>query len=58
MEWLEEPAPPLLLDLGLNWHYQSIFRHKSLRSIEEVSSDMLKPEALSDRLIHEILKIA
>jgi type I restriction enzyme M protein len=34
------------------------YRHKPLRTIEEVSKDILKLEELSDGLIREILNLA
>jgi len=40
-----------------NHSSRHFYRHKPLRSIEEVSSDILKLEEESDGLIREILKL-
>jgi|GEM_PF-5141119 type I restriction enzyme M protein len=42
---------------SLKSQFRQCYRHKPLRSIEEVSADILKLEAESDELIREILSL-
>jgi type I restriction enzyme M protein len=53
--WINPDATKIGYEISFNKYF---YRHKPLRSIEEVSSDILKLEELSDGLIREILKLA
>lgn len=52
--WINMDATKTGYEISFNKYF---YRHKPLRSIEEVSSDILKLEALSDGLIKEILSL-
>lgn len=53
--WINLDATKIGYEISFNKYF---YRHKPLRSIEEVSSDILKLEEMSDGLIREILNIA
>lgn len=53
--WINLDATKIGYEISFNKYF---YRHKSLRSIEEVSDDILQLEAESDGLIREILKLA
>lgn len=53
--WLNLDATKIGYEISFNKYF---YRHKPLRAIEEVSTDILKLEELSDGLIREILKLA
>lgn len=53
--WINLDATKIGYEISFNKYF---YRHKPLRSIEEVSADILKLEALSDGLIREILDLA
>ncbi len=52
--WINLNATKIGYEISFNKYF---YRHKPLRAIEEVSSDILKLEALSDGLIREILNL-
>jgi type I restriction enzyme M protein len=52
--WINLDATKIGYEISFNKYF---YRHKPLRSIEEVSSDILKLEELSDGLISEILNL-
>lgn len=52
--WINLNATKIGYEIRFNKYF---YRHKPLRAIEEVSSDILKLEALSDGLIREILNL-
>ena len=52
--WINLNATKIGYEISFNKYF---YRHKPLRDIEEVSSDILKLEALSDGLIREILNL-
>lgn len=52
--WINLDATKIGYEISFNKYF---YRHKPLRSIEEVSNDILKLEALSDGLIREILNL-
>lgn len=53
--WINLNATKIGYEISFNKYF---YRHKPLRDMEEVSSDILKLEALSDGLIREILNLA
>jgi type I restriction enzyme M protein len=53
--WINLDATKIGYEISFNKYF---YRHKPLRSIEEVSTDILKLEELSDGLIREILNLA
>lgn len=53
--WINADATKIGYEISFNKYF---YRHKPLRSLEEVSTDILKLEAESDGLIREILKLA
>ena len=53
--WINLDATKIGYEISFNKYF---YRHKPLRSIDEVSSDILKLEELSDGLIREILNLA
>ncbi|MEP7269261.1 MAG: class I SAM-dependent DNA methyltransferase [Saprospiraceae bacterium] len=53
--WINLDATKIGYEISFNKYF---YRHKPLRAIEEVSSDILKLEELSDGLIREILNLA
>lgn len=53
--WINLDATKIGYEISFNKYF---YRHKPLRTIEEVSSDILKLEELSDGLIREILNLA
>ena len=53
--WIIMDATKIGYEISFNKYF---YRHKPLRSIEEVSTDILKLEELSDGLIREILNLA
>jgi type I restriction enzyme M protein len=53
--WINLDATKIGYEISFNKYF---YRHKPLRSIEEVSNDILKLEDLSDGLIREILNMA
>ena len=53
--WINLKATKIGYEISFNKYF---YRHKPLRDMEEVSSDILKLEALSDGLIREILNLA
>jgi type I restriction enzyme M protein len=53
--WINLDATKIGYEISFNKYF---YRHKSLRSIEEVSQDILALEAESDGLIREILALA
>ncbi|MBK7371626.1 MAG: SAM-dependent DNA methyltransferase [Saprospiraceae bacterium] len=53
--WINLDATKIGYEISFNKYF---YRHKPLRTIEEVSTDILKLEALSDGLIREILNLA
>lgn len=53
--WINLDATKIGYEISLNKYF---YRHKPLRSIEDVSTDILKLEELSDGLIREILNLA
>ncbi len=53
--WINLDATKIGYEISFNKYF---YRHKPLRSIEEVSDDILKLEAESDGLIREILNMA
>lgn len=52
--WVNLDATKIGYEISFNKYF---YRHKPLRTIDEVSTDILKLEALSDGLIREILKL-
>ncbi|MCB9251726.1 MAG: SAM-dependent DNA methyltransferase [Flavobacteriales bacterium] len=52
--WINLDATKIGYEISFNKYF---YRHKPLRSIEEVSTDILKLEELSDGLIREILSL-
>ena len=52
--WINLNATKIGYEISFNKYF---YRHKPLRDMEEVSSDILKLEALSDGLIREILNL-
>ena len=52
--WINLDATKIGYEISFNKYF---YRHKPLRSIEEVSADILQLEAESDGLIREILKL-
>ncbi|HXB33815.1 MAG TPA: hypothetical protein VNV35_10350, partial [Puia sp.] len=52
--WINMDATKIGYDISFNKYF---YRHKPLRSIEEVSADILKLEAESEGLIREILNL-
>ena len=52
--WINLNATKIGYEISFNKYF---YRHKPLRAIEEVSSDILKLEELSDGLIREILNL-
>ena len=52
--WINLDATKIGYEISFNKYF---YRHKPLRSIEEVSTDILQLEAESDGLIREILKL-
>lgn len=53
--WINLDATKIGYEISFNKYF---YRHKPLRTIEEVSTDILKLEQLSDGLIREILNLA
>jgi type I restriction enzyme M protein len=53
--WINLDATKIGYEISFNKYF---YRHKPLRAIEEVSSDILKLEDLSDGLIREILNLS
>jgi type I restriction enzyme M protein len=53
--WINQEATKIGYEISFNKYF---YRHKPLRAIEEVSTDILKLEELSDGLIREILNLA
>jgi len=53
--WINMDATKIGYEISFNKYF---YRHKPLRSIEDVSTDILKLEELSDGLIREILNLA
>ena len=53
--WINLNATKIGYEISFNKYF---YRHKPLRAIDEVSSDILKLEELSDGLIREILNLA
>ncbi len=53
--WINLDATKIGYEISFNKYF---YRHKPLRSIEEVSADILKLEELSDGLIRDILNLA
>lgn len=53
--WINLDATKIGYEISFNKYF---YRHKPLRSIEEVSADILKLEEESEGLIHEILNLA
>ena len=53
--WINLGATKIGYEISFNKYF---YRHKPLRSIEEVSADILKLEEESEGLIHEILNLA
>jgi type I restriction enzyme M protein len=53
--WINLDATKIGYEISFNKYF---YRHKPLRTIEEVSADILKLEAMSDGLIREILNLA
>lgn len=53
--WINLDATKIGYEISFNKYF---YRHKPLRSIEEVTEDILKLEELSDGLIREILNLA
>ena len=53
--WINLDATKIGYEISFNKYF---YRHKPLRAIEEVSTDILKLEDLSDGLIREILNLA
>lgn len=53
--WINLDATKIGYEISFNKYF---YRHKPLRSIEEVNADILKLEELSDGLIREILNLA
>jgi type I restriction enzyme M protein len=53
--WINLDATKIGYEISFNKYF---YRHKPLRTIEEVSKDILKLEELSDGLIREILNLA
>ena len=53
--WINLDATKIGYEISFNKYF---YRHKPLRTIEEVSADILKLEELSDGLIREILNLA
>ena len=53
--WVNLDATKIGYEISFNKYF---YRHKPLRSIEEVSADILKLEEESEGLIHEILNLA
>jgi type I restriction enzyme M protein len=53
--WINLDATKIGYEISFNKYF---YRHKPLREIDEVSSDILKLEDLSDGLIREILNLA
>ncbi len=52
--WINLDATKIGYEISFNKYF---YRHKPLRSIEEVSSEILKLEEMSDGLIHDILNL-
>ena len=52
--WINLDATKIGYEISFNKYF---YQHKPLRSIEEVSTDILKLESESDGLIREILKL-
>jgi type I restriction enzyme M protein len=52
--WINLDATKIGYEISFNKYF---YRHKPLRTIEEVSTDILKLEELSDGLIKEILSL-
>lgn len=52
--WINLDATKIGYEISFNKYF---YRHKPLRVIEEVSSDILKLEEMSDGLIHDILNL-
>lgn len=52
--WINLDATKIGYEISFNKYF---YRHKALRSMEEVSADILKLEELSDGLIREILSL-
>jgi type I restriction enzyme M protein len=53
--WINLDATKIGYEISFNKYF---YRHKPLRAVEEVSTDILKLEDLSDGLIREILNLA
>ena len=53
--WINIDATKIGYEISFNKYF---YRHKALRSIEEVSTDILKLEEESDGLIREILNLS
>ena len=53
--WINLDATKIGYEISFNKYF---YRHKPLRSLEEVTADILKLEELSDGLIQEILNLA
>lgn len=53
--WINLDATKIGYEISFKKYF---YQHKSLRTLEEVSSDILELEKLSDGLIHEILNLA
>jgi type I restriction enzyme M protein len=53
--WINIDATKIGYEISFNKYF---YRHKPLRAIEDVSTDILKLEELSDGLIREILNLA
>ncbi len=53
--WINLDATKIGYEISFNKYF---YRHKPLRQIEEVSTDILRLEELSDGLIREILNLA
>ena len=53
--WINLDATKIGYEISFNKYF---YRHKPLRAIDEVSTDILKLEELSDGLIREILNLA
>ena len=53
--WINKEATKIGYEISFNKYF---YRHKPLRSIEEVTADILKLEEESDGLIREIVNLA
>lgn len=53
--WINLEVTKIGCEISFNKYF---YRHKPLRSIEEVTADILQLERDSDGLIHEILNLA